>query len=395
MKSITTIILFLVLNTFLFWQPQLYAQCTNCRNSQSNHHMGSSAIGINNAATGRASFASGMNVLASGMESIGIGSSIRAEGTGSMAFGSMALSQGEGSLIIGSGYGENTSDLLKNNHNNSLMIGFNSIYPTLFVSPSNSRTGTGKIGVGNVTRPEAKLHIRCAHGERAGLFVEQENFRIVNFWLGNRNHGLQSKDGIGLIFLSENNYLFESGKVGINTLRPDHDLDVQGSLFTKQLTLYDKDAYKESIEGWILQSDASGHAHWADPLMFNDNDWIVSGNVMYRMDGYVGIGTTQTYGYKLAVDGGILAEEVTVKLSEEWPDYVFEEDYPLLSIDQLQDYIMQNNHLPGIPGAEQVKHTGLEIGEMQSLLLKKIEELTLYIILQEARIKSLEGKISQ
>ncbi|MEE4255446.1 MAG: hypothetical protein V2I47_00265 [Bacteroidales bacterium] len=392
MKRITTIILLMVLNTAFIGGSAIFAQCTNCRNSQSNHHLASSAIGVNNIASGRASFACGMNVQASGMESAGIGSMIHAEGERSLVLGSRAYSPGQGSMIIGAGFGENPDDLLENNIDNSLMVGFNSIYPTLFVSPSLSRNGTGKIGIGNVTAPEAKLHIRSEHGEGAGLYVEQENFRNLNFWLGNKNHGLKCVDDVGMIFMSENNYLFESGKVGIKTLRPDYDLDVQGSTFTKQFILYDSELYKENIEGWVLRADRDGHAYWVDPRIFNDNDWTVIGNDIYRVDGYVGIGTTQNYGYKLAVDGGVLAEEVTVKLREDWPDYVFEEDYQLLPLKKLDQYIRQNKHLPGMPLAEHVKEEGLNLGEMQSMLLRKIEELTLYIILQESRIKDLEGK---
>ena len=392
MKRITTIILLLVLNSTFLCRSGIFAQCTNCRNSESNHHLASSAIGINTIASGLASFACGMNVQASGTESAGIGSRIYAEGERSIVFGSKANSSGQGAVIIGAGYGEKPDELLINNIDNSLMIGFNSIYPTLYVSPASSRNETGKIGIGNVTAPEAKLHILSGHGENAGLFVEQENFRNLNFWLGNKNHGLQCVDDVGMIFLSEKNFLFESGRVGIHTLRPNYDLDVKGSVFAKQFTLYDSELYKENIEGWILGSDEDGNAQWVDPRIYHDNDWTVNGNDIYRMDGYVGIGTTQTYGYKLAIDGGVLAEEVTVKLRQDWPDYVFGEDYPLLPLEQLDQFIQQNDHLPGIPLAEQINEEGLELGNMQSILLRKIEELTLYIIMQEARINALERK---
>ncbi len=57
------------------------------------------------------------------------------------------------------------------------------------------------------------------------------------------------------------------------------------------------------------------------------------------MTGHVGIGTHNTYGYKLAVNGAIITEEVTVKVSENWPDYVFDNEYPLLSLPELEIYI--------------------------------------------------------
>ncbi len=85
-------------------------------------------------------------------------------------------------MIIGHGYGEQNHERLINTIGNSLMIGFNSIYPTLFIDKSPSKFRTGKVGIGNVTKPEAKLHILADHGENAGLFVEQTNFRAIDLY---------------------------------------------------------------------------------------------------------------------------------------------------------------------------------------------------------------------
>ena len=112
-------------------------------------------------------------------------------------------------------------------------------------------------------------------------------------------------------------------------------------------------------------------------------------------DGNIGIGTNETYGYKLAVNGAIITEEVTVKVRENWPDYVFNKNYKLLSINQLDRYIKDHGHLPEIPTIYDIKKEGLKVGEMQRLLLQKVEELTLYIIQQESRISSLEGIIDE
>ena len=273
------------------------------------------------------------------------------------------------------------------------MIGFNSIYPTLFIGKSHSKYRTGSIGIGNVTDPEAKLHIRNDPGEIVGIFIEQPNFRITEFYLGTKDHGLRSTDDHGLIFRTPKNYVFDDGKVGINTYYPHYDLDVQGSIFSMQLTLFDKDLYRESIEGWVLRADDEGNAYWTDPAMLNDDDWIISGNNIHRWDGTVGIGTNNTYGYKLAVNGAIITEEVTVKVSEDWPDYVFNKDYALLPLEQLESFIESNRHLPGIPSAEDIIDEGLRLGEMERLLLKKIEELTLYIIQQDYKMEELETRL--
>jgi len=376
MKRTAIIILIFVVNMTFIRPVTLQAQCTNCRGAISNPERASSAIGIMTKASGMAAFASGYYAIASGEKTSSIGSNIHADGDHSMVLGSNANSLGERSMIIGHGFGEYPEDRLFNNINNSLMIGFNSIYPTLFIGKSHSKYRTGSIGIGNVTDPEAKLHIRNDQGEIVGIFIEQPNFRITEFYLGTKDHGLRSTDDHGLIFRTPKNYVFDDGKVGIKTYYPHYDLDVQGSIFAKQLTLFDKNLYRENIEGWVLRADDQGNAYWTDPAMLNDDDWISSGNNIHRWDGTVGIGTNNTYGYKLAVNGAIITEEVTVKVRQ-----------------QLESYIESNRHLPEIPSAENIRDEGLRLGEMERLLLKKIEELTLYIIQQDYKMEELETRL--
>lgn len=85
--------------------------------------------------------------------------------------------------------------------------------------------------------------------------------------------------------------------------------------------------------------------------------------------------------FKLFVKKGIRTEKVKVDLaSGVWADYVFEDDYELKSLDEVEEYINENGHLPKMPSAEEVEKEGLNLGEMDALLLEKIEELTLYMI---------------
>jgi len=108
--------------------------------------------------------------------------------------------------------------------------------------------------------------------------------------------------------------------------------------------------------------------------------------------GNVGIGTPDPKGFKLAVEGKIWAKEVQVALTNPGPDYVFEKDYKLLSLEETKAYIDANKHLPEVPSAKEMEKNGVQLGEMNMLLLKKVEELTLYIIEQEKRIQKLENK---
>ena len=105
------------------------------------------------------------------------------------------------------------------------------------------------------------------------------------------------------------------------------------------------------------------------------------------------IGTTTTpAGYKLYVETGILTEKVKVaiKTSANWADYVFADDYPLQPLSQVEQYIREHKHLPGIPSAAEVVEQGVDVGSMDAKLLEKIEELTLHLIRLEKEVEQLK-----
>jgi hypothetical protein len=114
--------------------------------------------------------------------------------------------------------------------------------------------------------------------------------------------------------------------------------------------------------------------------------------VTISKDGKLLIGTTAGAAgvHSLAVNGSAIFTKAVVKLNGNWPDYVFEPNYGLLPIAQLEKYIQQNRHLPNIPSAAEVKKEGIDLGNSQTLQLQKIEELTLYIIDLNKKIEALQ-----
>jgi hypothetical protein len=148
----------------------------------------------------------------------------------------------------------------------------------------------------------------------------------------------------------------------------------------------------------IVLSEEGAYTSW---IWYNGNSDYLTINadpgggfrqdIIVHSTGEVGIGTATTKtGYRLSVDGKIAAEELLIEDSGSWPDYVFEDGYELMSLEQLEESIEQNNCLPGLPTAVEVEENGFSVGEMQKIFLEKLEELTLYTIEQEKRINALE-----
>jgi len=108
-------------------------------------------------------------------------------------------------------------------------------------------------------------------------------------------------------------------------------------------------------------------------------------------DGNVGIGTAKTadVNYKLFVETGIRTRKVRVDQTN-WPDYVFEHTYKLLTLEEVEQFIQNFKHLPGVPSAHKVAAEGLDLGTNQAILLQKIEELTLYIIEQHKELNDIK-----
>ncbi|MEP5338789.1 MAG: hypothetical protein ABJL44_19105 [Algibacter sp.] len=127
----------------------------------------------------------------------------------------------------------------------------------------------------------------------------------------------------------------------------------------------------------------------------SDGQHLLSEYMRLDNNGNLGIGTTNTKGFKLGVLGKIAAEEVKVATYANWSDFVFNKDYNLPTLKEVENHIKDKGHLQNIPSADDVKINGFFLAEMNAKLLQKIEELTLYTINQEKRIENLEDKNNQ
>ena len=203
-----------------------------------------------------------------------------------------------------------------------------------------------------------------------------------------------------------------SGNTGIGVNDPKGILQVRGTLdnswiyFSPNAGTSTTTKYKPKVnyglaftwnysgghgESIINYSTETGSSPRLDFTSYNGTDLTTE---MTLKGGSLGIGTSVIpTDFKLAVAGKIIAEEVVVKLQSAWPDFVFHQDYQLKPLHEVEQFVRTNKHLPGIPSAAQVEEKGLSMGEMQNKLLLKIEELTLYIIAQDKKIKTLEDKL--
>ena len=196
--------------------------------------------------------------------------------------------------------------------------------------------------------------------------------------------------------------LKNDGSVGIGTTDPKEELHLEGNLLIDAFESGNESGifFRENFSTTnkynlsILAYDHSGA--YADGLSLNAYDGISfstgSNNRNERMrisaNGNVGIGTTNPGSWKLAVNGKIRAKEIKVETG--WSDFVFKKEYNLPTLKEVETQIKEKGHLKDIPSASEVAANGIYLGEMDSKLLQKIEELTLYTIQQQKEIERLK-----
>lgn len=304
LKSIAIFIwIFLTLSGFA------QSQCVQCDPNSSANGNYSSVLGMSAVAEGQASFASGLEATSLGNYSIALGKYVTSDGASSVTIGRYLEAIGSPAMVIGTG--ADLSNMLINNIGNSLMIGFSSNKPTLFIGKAPGNGYTGSIGIGDITTPQAKLHIKADDNEPAALFIEPYQWGgsyAAYLRLGTPDYGLIAAYE-RLEFKTVGKYVFNDGNIGIGTYLPTEKLDVNGNIKTTGFLLSTNPG-----AGKLLQSDANGLAAWADPA------WNISGSNVYTMEEKVGIGTESPLTSLHVAQGDIYLEDITSGIIMKSPD---------------------------------------------------------------------------
>lgn len=289
---------------------------------------------------------------------------------------------------------------------------------------------SGNVGIGTET-PQTKLHITGRtlietndddvlsfnNTDNSWQYMQFKRSGVRKAWMGLNDQNdfyINRDDG--------NNIILYGGNVGIGTTSPVMKMHVEGhSLVNGNLYLgtgntamgYEKRLdfgnYSNTDPLWFSRYNVAADASELRVCLGDDGgsgDAFVLGynfwsdgqyhpTFIARADGKVSIGGTNfSAGFKLFVEEGIRTRKIKVDQLT-WADYVFAPEYKLPSLADVEEFVKKNQHLPGIPSAKTVEKEGLDLGENQAALLKKIEELTLYLIQEKKRNDELEERLKK
>lgn len=220
-----------------------------------------------------------------------------------------------------------------------------------------------------------------------GIFDPTEKLEIVEGFLksGNASFGTNpatssgpinlmtlGMDNHASVLLGSNLYISSNPRTELKISKTHGALSGAGILIPGNSQLYQGSIiFHTSVPAPV----EAGQAYSSPQVIINDR-------------GNMGLGTMDPK-EKLSVNGKIRAQEIKVEMNN-WPDYVFNSEHVRPSLSQLESYIKTNNHLPEVPSAEEVNKEGVNLGEMNALLLKKIEEISLYLIEQNKKLERQE-----
>ncbi len=271
-----------------------------------------------------------------------------------------------------------------------LGIGIGTTTPTAMLQIKNPTNHLTALEIGPSGNSHSYFKIDRYIGKDGGIIFTENGsnqYQLVHNTTG--NFDLYSYSKAGIVFSVQEN----TGNVGIGTTSPAEKLEVKGNMIIDAGNgggLFLNTNSGVNIDFRFREAGVNkynlGYIAANDAMSLYDNTaqayrWYVASN------GNMGIGTASPT-EKLSVDGTVLAKKVRVSAagSPDWPDYVFAPSYELRALSEVENYIKENQHLPEVPSAKDIEANGLDLGSMDATLLKKVEELTLYLI-QESKEK--------
>ncbi len=274
----------------------------------------------------------------------------------------------------------------------------------------------GNVGIGTTT-PQGKLEVKRLGNTLGGKWIPTNSYLTLDsgngsvlfldpneiYGSGTLHIGSKSGDIVKFRTVSETSssdkfVIKNNGNVGIGLTTPNYELNIHDpgtGTIDSRVQLTNTDTGTSWSDGFQIIMNGSSNNYKVNLLNRENSDMGFWTNNTERVTisntGNVGIGTTDTKGFKLGVQGKIAAEEVKVAVYANWADFVFNKDYNLPTLKDVEQHIKDKGHLKDIPSAEAVKKNGIFLGEMDAKLLQKIEELTLYTIAQQKQIEALEN----
>jgi hypothetical protein len=326
---------------------------------------------------------------------------------------------GNNNIFIGSSAGKNII-----NGGNNIFIGTspstpqNDVYNKIKIGGVNGKMG---IGLGNDELPLQTLSVGNGGIKIKGSEPSYDSFIAANE-TGDNSGSTRIRSGalLGQIYIGDlpcagvnigtgnltrtvigkDDFLQIDGTnktIGINISNPNSTFAVkktssvynnEGSFTTEGTTYKSHFHYSASEDTYIRGGKANSSVYINDSGIGNVYIAPSNSSILGLNSGKVGIGRVPTI-YKLEVNGTIKSNEIIVEST--WADYVFEKNYKLKSIEELDSYIKEHKHLPNVPPASDIENNGLKIGETNKAMMEKIEELTLYIIQLKKEIDQLKN----